>query len=91
MTNSFKNKERSLAFKKGNILKQISNTESQNIKNSLIQEFLVLGEITQLSRSVIVHLIDGISIYRDKSIKIKFKFQDHFNNLSSEFDNEQKI
>ncbi len=60
---------------------QREQTEQRHkLKNisDFISAFLQDGEVNQLTRSLIIHLIEEISIYQDKSIRIKFKFQNEF-------------
>lgn len=54
--------------------------------NEILAEFIEKGEIKKLTRSIVVHLIEEISVYQDKSIKIKFKFKNNYENFSAEFE-----
>lgn len=44
--------------------------------------FLSSGTVDSLSRGLLVELIDGIYVHRDKSIEIKFKFADPYSRIA---------
>jgi site-specific DNA recombinase len=49
--------------------------------NEYIKNFKKHCNITELSREVILNLIDDVIVYKDKQIKIKFKFKDEYKKI----------
>ncbi len=47
-----------------------------NEKNSLVESFLQYKNSKELSREMVITLIDEVLVYNDKSIEIKYKFSD---------------
>lgn len=47
-------------------------------KNDWIEKFIMHRGITELSRDIMMELIDSIYVYEDGNISIKFKFEDEF-------------
>ena len=47
-------------------------------KNDWIEKFIRQRGITELSRDIMMELIDSIYVYEDGNISIKFKFEDEF-------------
>ena len=47
-------------------------------KNDWIEKFIMHRSITELSRDIMMELIDSIYVYEDGNISIKFKFEDEF-------------
>lgn len=55
-----------------------------------IKTFTRYGNITELNRAMLAHLIDRIYVYEDKKIMIKFRYYDEFNRLLQLTDNLNK-
>lgn len=47
-----------------------------NEKNSLVESFLQYKNSKEISREMVITLIDEVLVYNDKSIEIKYKFSD---------------
>lgn len=61
--------------------KQESKIQNQ-LQEEWIQKFKENKKITELSREIMLELIDYIYIYEDGNIKIKFKFRDEFKSVA---------
>ena len=47
-------------------------------ENEFIEHFKKYGKLKNLSRSVLVELVDEILVHEDKKITIRFKFQNPY-------------
>lgn len=63
------------------------NTKQSTIENKYIKMFKEYGNITGVTREIVVALIDEIIIHEGRRIEIIFKFQDEFKKLKSIFAN----
>lgn len=57
-----------------NEIKEISS--NSNEKNTLVNKFLKYKNFEKLTREIVVTLIDEILVYNDKSLEIKYKFNE---------------
>lgn len=57
--------------------------ETSSINTSWIQEFKKFHGVTELTRELVVTLIDKIFIYEDKRVKIEFNYRNEFEFIST--------
>jgi hypothetical protein len=76
--NSYKKKEQEIYNQKENLKKLNVN---EIFKNEYIENFKRYKNITELSREVIINLIEEIIVYKDKKVKILFRFEDEYKKL----------
>ena len=60
--------------------------EREYAGNKYIDNFKKHRNITELSREVILNLIENIIVYNDKTIKMNFKFKDEYKKMMSIID-----
>ncbi|NLL80597.1 MAG: recombinase family protein [Clostridiales bacterium] len=51
------------------------------LENLWVKDLLQYGQLKELDRATVVHLIDKIYVYQDKHIEIIYKFSDEFDSL----------
>ena len=51
------------------------------LENLWVKDLLQYGQLKELDRATVVHLIDKIYVYQDKHIEIVYKFSDEFDRL----------
>jgi hypothetical protein len=51
------------------------------LENLWVKDLLQYGQLKELDRATVVHLIDKIYVYRDKRIEIVYRFSDEFDKL----------
>ena len=56
---------------------------SSSINTSWIQEFIKFHGVTDLTRELVVTLIDRIFVYEDKRVKIEFNYRNEFEYIST--------
>ncbi len=59
---------------------------NENIQSEWIQKFKQYRNITELTRPILVELIDKILVYQDKTIEIRFRYDDRFKFLTEIID-----
>ena len=66
--------------------------EKQNVSgNEWIQKFKEQKGITELSRDIMMELIDCIYVHENGDITIKFKFEDEFKRIQEYMENNKSI
>ena len=61
---------------------ELSDTEKEIFTdNSFLKSFKKYRNITKLTRTVLLELVDHILVYEGKKIEIKFKYQDEFDRM----------
>ena len=75
-----------------NTLKEYLNKikERECSGNKHIENLKKHTNIAELSREVILNLIDEVIVYKDKQIKINFKLKDEYKKIMSIIDNHQE-
>lgn len=86
MKGSYLEKHTVLNDKLSKLKVQMANiTKSKTASNIFITSFKEYRNITEISRACIVALVEEITVYKNKEIKIKFKYQDDYKKLISIF------
>jgi hypothetical protein len=82
MKTAYEDADKDLNLELVNINKQIQEVSTQGIENNMfITTFKKYGNITEITREVIVALIDEIVVHEGRRINIKFKFEDEYKKL----------
>lgn len=89
MKTAYEDAYKELNVELSNISKQIKEVSNQKIENNIfITTFKQFGNIIEITRDVVVTLIDEIVVSEGRRINIKFKFIDEYKKLKSIFANE---
>jgi len=59
-------------------------------ENSYFKGFLQHKNVTELTREVLVELVDSIAVHEDRSVEINFSFQDQFQRINEFIENNQQ-
>ena len=83
--NKYKQKEKEINTNIKSLKKEIKNLEKQSSDNKFVSNFLLFKNQEILSKEMVKNLIENITVYDDKTIKIKFNFYKDYNILKEDF------
>ena len=83
--NKYKKKEKEINTNIKSLKKEIKNLEKQSSYNKFVSNFLLFKNQEILSKEMVKNLIENITVYDDKTIKIKFNFYKDYNILKEDF------
>lgn len=83
--NKYKQKEKEINTNIKSFKKEIKNLEKQSSDNKFVSNFLLFKNQEILSKEMVKNLIENITVYDDKTIKIKFNFYKDYNILKEDF------
>ena len=91
MKSAYEDSNKELNKELVNIDRQIAYVSDQKIEDSIfITTFKQFNNINEITRDVVIALIEEIVVYEERRITIKFKYRDEYKKLVSIFVLEEK-
>ncbi len=86
MKSSYEDSNRELNIELLNIKRQINEVSDQKIEDNIfIATFKQFNNVNEITRDVVIALIEEIIVYEERQITIKFKYRDEYKKIASIF------